>query len=46
MVMAGKASLKSKHFRNDDYLVIIAFCLYSILLTNYTKTELVGAPYN
>ena len=30
---------------NDD-LVIIAFCLYSISLTNYAKTGQVGAPYN
>ena len=43
MVTAEKTSHKNKHLRNDDYSAIIAFCSHSILLTNYAKTELVGA---
>ena len=42
MAMADKMSLKNKHLHNGDYFEIIAFCLHSLLLTNYATGGLVG----
>ena len=39
-------SLENKHLRNGDHFAIIAFFSHSILLTNYAKNELLGAPNN
>ena len=41
----SKTSHKNKHLRNGDHFAVIAFCSHSILLTNYAKHGLVGAPY-
>lgn len=37
-----------RHFKMNisARITIIAFCLHSILLTNYAKTGLVGVSYN
>ena len=41
-----KTSIENKDLANDDYFVIIASSSHPLLLTNYAKNGLAGAPYN
>ena len=36
MATESKTSFGKEHFGNDDYFVIIASCLHSMLLSKYT----------
>ena len=42
---ADKTPLRNKHLRNGYYFAIVVLCSLSIILTNYAKNELVGAPF-